>query len=322
MPMSILTGFMWSTHRESPRVPGGRRGIGRESRLCRRRASPAHRWAAVQDAGCRLAVRLRQGPECAGRQRADFATLRQAGIDRRSRLPGIWLECGPHEALVYRKFRPDVARQSQQCFFALQRADGQFPYSNKASGTGFGQIQMAVPIAATAWELAQTTGDEELLHQAYEACAKWDAWLLRYRNTRGTGLTEGFCTYDTGEDNSPRWHGIPAQCPDQDARKFAPDSSCRGFARTCQPPPTAHAWPWQRWPKRWQNCRRGTLAAAVTGAASPDPQASLQRGRRGVLRCRCQRGFRQDTLRCPEPCVRRAGARPAHLREAVVASVA
>ncbi len=135
---------------------------------------------------------------------------------------GIWLECGPHESLVYRRFRPDVARHSHRCFFELQRADGQLPYSNKVSGSGFGQIQMAVPIAATAWELAQATGDEELLHQAYEACARWDAWLLRYRNTRGSGLTEGFCTYDTGQDNSPRWDGIPPQCPDQDARRFGP----------------------------------------------------------------------------------------------------
>src|SRR5580658_32297 len=32
--------------------------------------------------------------------------------------PGIWLECGPHESLLYRRFRPDVARHSHQCFFA------------------------------------------------------------------------------------------------------------------------------------------------------------------------------------------------------------
>jgi hypothetical protein len=134
--------------------------------------------------------------------------------------PGIWLECGPHESLLYRRFRPDVARQSHQCFFALQRADGQLPCNNKRSGTGFGQIQMVVPIAATAWELAQATGDEALLQEAYRACTKWDDWLRRYRNVRGTGLTEGFCTYDTGQDNSPRWRGIPAQCPDQDAKKF------------------------------------------------------------------------------------------------------
>jgi hypothetical protein len=30
---------------------------------------------------------------------------------------------------------------------------------------------------------------------------------------------EGFCTYDTGHDNSPRWSGIPNRCPDADARK-------------------------------------------------------------------------------------------------------
>ena len=45
---------------------------------------------------------------------------------------------------------------------------------------------------------------------------------MRYRNTRGTGLIEGFCTYDTGHDNSPRWEGIPPQCPDKDAKKHAP----------------------------------------------------------------------------------------------------
>ena len=143
---------------------------------------------------------------------------------------GIWLESGPHESLVYRKFRPDIARNSHRCFFELQRKDGQFPCNNKLSGMGLGQIQMVVPIAATAWELTQATGDEALLNEAYVACEKWDAWLLRYRNTRGTGLTEGFCTYDTGQDNSPRWRGVPAQCPDQDAKKFP---SGLGLPRLC-----------------------------------------------------------------------------------------
>ncbi|HTB66853.1 MAG TPA: hypothetical protein VK727_11525 [Steroidobacteraceae bacterium] len=143
---------------------------------------------------------------------------------------GIWLECGPHESLVYRRFRPDVARDSHRCFFALQRADGQIPCNNKLSGTGFGQIQMVAPIAATAWELAQATGDDELLHEAYNACARWDAWLQRYRNVRGTGLTEGFCTYDTGQDNSPRWRGIPPQCPQGDAKRFV---AGLGLPRLC-----------------------------------------------------------------------------------------
>ena len=138
---------------------------------------------------------------------------------------GIWMECGPLEALVHRKFRPDVARNSHFTFFDLQREDGQFPANNKLTESGFGQIQMVVPIAATAWELAQATGDDELLHTAYKACSGWDAWLLRHRNTRQTGLTEGFCTYDTGHDNSPRWAGIPNQCPDKDAKKYPPLAS-------------------------------------------------------------------------------------------------
>jgi hypothetical protein len=131
---------------------------------------------------------------------------------------GVWQECGPHEALVYRHFRPDVARNDQMTFFVLQRPDGQLPASNKRTQAGFGQIQMVVPIAATAWELASATDDSELLETAYHSCSRWDEWLMRYRNTRGTGLVEGFCTYDTGMDNSPRWAGIPRQCPDADAR--------------------------------------------------------------------------------------------------------
>lgn len=133
---------------------------------------------------------------------------------------GIWMECGPHEALVYRRFRPDVARNSHMTFFELQHMDGQLPCNNKVTETGFGQIQMVVPIAATAWELARATGDDELLGVAYMAGSAWDGWLMKHRNLRGTGLVEGFCTYDTGHDNSPRWEGIPPQCPNKDAKTF------------------------------------------------------------------------------------------------------
>ncbi|MGA9672497.1 MAG: alpha-L-rhamnosidase [Terracidiphilus sp.] len=148
---------------------------------------------------------------------------------------GIWLECGPHEGLVYAslaKYIPagiskttpgttsvEAARNNHMAFFELQRADGQMPASVKTTENGYGQIQMVVPIAATAWELVQLTGDEELLATAYGACSRWDAWLRQYRDTRKTGLVEGFCTYDTGHDNSPRWAGIPNRCPDADARK-------------------------------------------------------------------------------------------------------
>ena len=150
---------------------------------------------------------------------------------------GIWLECGPHEALVYAslaklippvegKLSPlEIARNNHMAFFKLQRPDGQLPASIKTTENGYGQIQMVVPIAATALAVAQRTGDEELLTTAYDACSRWDAWLRQYRDTRKTGLVEGFCTYDTGHDNSPRWKGIPNRCPDSDARKCPPIAS-------------------------------------------------------------------------------------------------
>ena len=153
---------------------------------------------------------------------------------------GVWQECGPHEGLVYaqlaRYVAPadpsplDVARNNHMAFFALQKEDGQLPATIKKTAIGYGQIQMVVPIAATAWELVRLRKDEELLTTAYRACARWDAWLRRFRNTRGTGLVEGFCVYDTGHDHSPRWTGVPKRCPDADARK-APDAP--GVPRLC-----------------------------------------------------------------------------------------
>jgi hypothetical protein len=115
-----------------------------------------------------------------------------------------------------------VAKNNHMAFFSLQREDGQIPSAVKESDTGWGQIQMVVPIAATAWELAQMKGlpgAQEFVEVTYKACSRWDAWLRQYRDTRKTGLVEGFCTYDTGHDNSPRWAGIPNRCPDSDARK-------------------------------------------------------------------------------------------------------
>ncbi|WP_213806130.1 alpha-L-rhamnosidase [Granulicella sp. dw_53] len=157
--------------------------------------------------------------------------------------PGVWQECAPQEGLVYgslaRYITPvedlptplQIARNNHLAFFSLQKPDGQLPCSVKMSATGFGQIQMVVPIAATAWELVQMTHDERFLHTAYEACSRWDAWLRRFRDTRKTGLTEGFCVYDTGHDNSPRWTGSPKQCPQADARLY--DHTVATLPRLC-----------------------------------------------------------------------------------------
>lgn len=139
-----------------------------------------------------------------------------------SNYAGIWLECAPQEGLVYADIRRDVARNNHLVFFALQKEDGQIPCWSRTNRIGFAQIQMAVPIAATAWELTQQTGDSELLEKAYASCSRWDAWLRHYRDTRKTALCEGFCCWDTGHDYSPRWAGMPNNCPDGDARKCPP----------------------------------------------------------------------------------------------------
>jgi hypothetical protein len=196
-------------------------------------------WATTWDAA--LAV-------CAGNVRSmpryDHPVLVEG-----STYAGIWLECAPQEGQVYGTLQKyvatpagqptplETARANHMAFFANQKPDGQLPSSIKLAdkvGTdaGYGQIQMVVPIAATAWDIFQLTDskDQELLETAYASCSRWDAWLRQYRDTRKTGLVEGFCTYDTGHDNSPRWKGIPNRCPDADARK-CPDLP--GMPRIC-----------------------------------------------------------------------------------------
>lgn len=135
-----------------------------------------------------------------------------------ARYPGVWLECAPQEGLVYAPFNSAVALSNHRIFFDLQRPDGQLPFGVFSNRAGFSQIQMVVPIAATALELFERTRNEEFLARAYRAAGKWDAWLSRYRNTRGTGLCELFCGYDTGEDGSARFKGLPWKCPNDDAR--------------------------------------------------------------------------------------------------------
>lgn len=134
--------------------------------------------------------------------------------------PGVWLECAPHEGLVYAAIDPAVGQANHDVFFRFQREDGYLPCFVWFKSLGSGQIQMVVPIAKTALELFKLIGDEAFLRRAYDACSRWDQWLSRYRNTRGTGLCELFCEWDSGHDNSPRVRPhLPHDCPDNDARR-------------------------------------------------------------------------------------------------------
>lgn len=146
---------------------------------------------------------------------------------------GIWLECGPHESLTLAPFLPEVALMSHRIFYLHQREDGQFPAYILGDRAGYSQIQQVVPIAATAWELARMTGSGSFLQESYEACSRWEKWLVRHRDPRGLDLLEAWCEYDTGHDNSPRWKSVPKLCPREEARncpdgvmpRFAPDLS-------------------------------------------------------------------------------------------------
>ncbi|MDF2925228.1 MAG: hypothetical protein K0R57_4142 [Paenibacillaceae bacterium] len=157
-----------------------------------------------------------------------YANCRQVhGFDRPVLIeggayPGIWLECGPLESTVFALYEPDIALNSHDIFFKLQREDGYIPCTVLADRHLTGQIQMVVPLAATAYETALLTGNRDFLERAYQACGRWDRWLAAYRDTRGTGGCEAFCEWDTGHDNSPRFAGLPRDCPEQDARICPP----------------------------------------------------------------------------------------------------
>ncbi|MCD0446823.1 hypothetical protein LO763_24705 [Glycomyces sp. A-F 0318] len=137
---------------------------------------------------------------------------------------GTWIEStGTVNAEVLARFAPGTARDTQLLFAEHQRDDGMIPYKVTAAGPAFSQIQVVTPLARTVWHHHRLTGgDPALLERMYRAMARYDDWLARYRDTRGTGAVEAFCAFDTGHDLSPRFW-------------FAPDRAFRGDARHCDP---------------------------------------------------------------------------------------
>lgn len=150
---------------------------------------------------------------------------------------GIWLEDGPHESLTLAEDLPEVAEMCHRIFYLHQKEDGQFPAVIKKDVIGYRQIQQVVPIAATAWELAQTTGNEAFLAESFAACAKWESFLVRSRDPRNLDLIEVWCEFDTGHDHSPRFQNEPRNCPagagvfpEGGRRRLAPDLSANLYS--------------------------------------------------------------------------------------------
>jgi hypothetical protein len=133
---------------------------------------------------------------------------------------GARLDFGPHAGLLVglHLAEPHAAHDAHRIFFTHQRDDGYLPCAVGADGPEDGQTRCVVPIATTALEAFEYWGDRSFLEQAYDACVRYDGWLVRYRDTRSTGLVEAFCAGDVGQEGSPRFAGLPERCPDGDAR--------------------------------------------------------------------------------------------------------
>lgn len=126
--------------------------------------------------------------------------------------PGAWVEStGSISVEVLTRFAPEVARATHLRFAEHLRDDGLLPYKVTDAGPAFSQIQMVTPLARTVWNHFLLTGGTDLdyLRAMFDALAANDAWLARFRDTRGTGGVEAFCTFDTGHDASPRFWGVP-----------------------------------------------------------------------------------------------------------------
>lgn len=140
---------------------------------------------------------------------------------------GAWLEStGTINTEVLARFAPTVARDTLLLFAAHQRGDGMIPYKVTEAGAGFSQIQIVTPLARVVWNHFLLTGrDRAFLQTMFDAMVRYDAWLADYRNTRGTGGVEAFCTFDTGHDLSPRFWFAPDRAFRQDARYCDPDAA-------------------------------------------------------------------------------------------------
>ncbi len=139
---------------------------------------------------------------------------------------GCWLEStGTINAELLSRFIPSVAQATFEQFADHQRADGLIPYKITADGPVFKQIQLVTPLARSVWNHYKLNGrDDRFLSKMYHALIQFDQWLETYRNTRGSGCVEAFCTFDTGHDLSARfWH--VADTPHlNDPKRYDPNS--------------------------------------------------------------------------------------------------
>ncbi|MDR0588962.1 MAG: hypothetical protein LBG25_00280 [Spirochaetaceae bacterium] len=143
---------------------------------------------------------------------------------------GAWLESTASiSAELLSRFCPRAARETFELFADFQREDGLIPYKLLPGGANFRQVQMVTPLARSVWTHYRLHGDKPFLEKMYRAMARNDQWLEKYRNTRGTGCVEAFCTFDTGADASPRFWQVPDTTCQGDPARYDPDSPILPF---------------------------------------------------------------------------------------------
>jgi hypothetical protein len=144
---------------------------------------------------------------------------------------GCWLEStGTINTELLSRFVPSVAQTTYAAFAEHQREDGCIPYKLTADGAVFSQIQLVTPLARCVWNHYLLNGrDRAFLATMYSAMSRYDDWLARYRDTRGTGGVEAFCTFDTGHDLSSRFWHVPDSPAGNDPTRYNPDNPILPF---------------------------------------------------------------------------------------------
>ncbi|TVY08548.1 MGH1-like glycoside hydrolase domain-containing protein [Paenibacillus cremeus] len=169
---------------------------------------------------------LRKLFDCIVPTLGDAPVLHEGGI-----YLGCWMEStGTINTELLSRFLPSVSEDTYQLFADYQKDDGQMPYKVTEHGPAYRQIQTVTPLARCVWNHYELNGrSKAFLQKMYDAMARYDEWLVTYRNTRGTGCVEAFCTFDTGHDLSPRFWHVPDTGHLDDARQYNPDSPILPF---------------------------------------------------------------------------------------------
>ena len=123
---------------------------------------------------------------------------------------GCWLEStGTINTEILSRFMPRSPTATYSAFAAHQRDDGhvalQAHRQRAARSTRSRSSRRSR--AASGTTICSTAATARSFARCTHAMARYDAWLARYRDTRGTGGVEAFCAFDTGHDLSSRfWH--------------------------------------------------------------------------------------------------------------------